>query len=406
MSNRKTSDWIQSFLKATSNTEPAKLFRQWTAVSTLAAVMQRKVYLAWGSETWYPNMYVILVGPPGSRKGTAMRVGQKMLRELGHITLASDATSRQALIRALVSSSADEFIEIDSRRSKRYNHCSLTIYSKELSVFLGADNKQNLQMMADLCDWFDCDPSWTYETLARDKETVHNVWVNLFAGTTPQAIRNNLPADAVGTGLGSRMVFVYEPRKGKRVSFPTIDNELYDKLVLDLEALYSVAGGFTVDSIVKDMYDIWYQKEDEDPPFKGPSLQHYLTRRPTHLMKMCMIMSASRSNELRITEDDFVSALDLLYNTEVKMERTFSGFGKAQTAELVDRIIEFIAIKRRVTRKELVKQFYQDVDDLKTIDTIIDKLQVPGFIRVEVNGRVTTIILDDEELGARYRNGT
>ena len=117
-------------------------------------------------------------------------------------------------------------------------------------------------------------------------------------------------------------------------------------------------------------------------------------------------MSASRSNELRITEDDFVSALDLMYRTEVKMERTFSGFGKAQTAELVDRIIEFVVIREKTTRKELVKQFYQDVDDLRTIDMIIDKLQVAGFIKVEVNGRVTTIILDNQELGARYRNGT
>lgn len=407
INDRKVEDWITAFLKATENTEPPKLFREWTAVSTLAAVMQRKVYLTWGSEVWYPNMYVVLVGPSGSRKGTAMREGQSMLRELGHIAFAADATSRQALIDALVRSFSQEFVAVRENVTKPYNHCSLTIFSAELSVFLGIGNKQNLEIMADLCDWFDCKTTWTYETKSRGQEVANNVWVNLFAGTTPELVRKNLPIEVVGGGLSSRMMFVFEPKKGRRISFPTVDQNIRQNLLIDLENLYGTSGNFTADSRVRELYDVWYQKEDADPPFTLPALQPYLTRRPGHLLKLSMIMSASRSNELLIIEEDFIKALDLLYRTEAKMERTFSGYGQAEHAELVDRIIEFIAINDTVYRRDLVKAFYQDLDSLQVLDVIITKLQAAQFLDVVIEGRnKTKLVLKNKELAKRYRDGT
>ena len=80
--SRLVPDWIESYLEATDNTEPPILYRTWTAVSVIAAVLQRKVFLEWHTRI-FPNMYIVLVGPPGRcRKGTAMVPVQKMLRIL------------------------------------------------------------------------------------------------------------------------------------------------------------------------------------------------------------------------------------------------------------------------------------------------------------------------------------
>ena len=95
---RHLDDWLEGFLKFTFNSEPPRMFRLWTAISVVAACLQRKCVLHWGSLDFYPNMYVVLVAPSGkARKGTAMIPGLKLLREMG-VKLASNYVTRQALI--------------------------------------------------------------------------------------------------------------------------------------------------------------------------------------------------------------------------------------------------------------------------------------------------------------------
>ena len=142
---RRLPDWITGFLKYTENTEPPYTFRLWTALHTITAVLQRKCYLPWGSLTFYPNMYIVLVAPPGAaRKGTAMGPSLDMLSEpnLG-VKLAAEAITREALIREL--KNANDTI-INQQTGEMIFHSSLTIHSQELTVFLGY---HNYQLMSD-----------------------------------------------------------------------------------------------------------------------------------------------------------------------------------------------------------------------------------------------------------------
>lgn len=217
MSTRTLPNWIESYMEYTENTEPPRKFRQWMALSTLASVLQRKCVLHWGTETFYPNMYIVLVGPPAARKGTAMRAGREFLDNLG-ISVASDESSRQKLIKTLQESGvADQ----DDDGSINW-HSSLTIHSSELTVFLGYGARELLSM---LCKWYDCEARYTYDTHARGKEEVPNVWVHLLGATTPGQLRASLPEDAVGSGFTSRVVFVYEEKKEKTVRKPDLSPE-------------------------------------------------------------------------------------------------------------------------------------------------------------------------------------
>lgn len=146
MTPRQLPDWIETYLSYVENTEPAEQFKLWTAISCIAACLQRKVVLEYGALTLYPNMYVVLVAPSGGRKGTAMGPGYKMLREL-NVRMSAEATTREALIRALNTSSDTD---IQEETGDMYLHSSLTIYSQELTVFLGYDKKQ---LKSDLTDW-------------------------------------------------------------------------------------------------------------------------------------------------------------------------------------------------------------------------------------------------------------
>ena len=129
--SRRLDDWIEAFVRYTDNTEPPESYRRWVAISTMASALQRKCKLEWGSEVFFPNMYIVLVGPPAARKGTAMRTGKDLLDQIG-IAVSADESSRQKLVKSL-----QEMGVADQDDLGRINfHSSMTLYSSELTVFL------------------------------------------------------------------------------------------------------------------------------------------------------------------------------------------------------------------------------------------------------------------------------
>lgn len=392
-------DWLDAYMEYTEDSEPPKMFHLWTAISTVASALQRKCYLRWGTLTFYPNMYIVLVAPSGKcRKGTAMDPARDLLDALA-MPLAAEATTREALIRALRDANSTNF---DPNTGDQQFHSSLTIHSKELTVFLGYDNKQ---LMMDLTDWFDCHNRWTYRTKTQGDDDIIGVWVNLIGATTPELIQTALPPDAIGGGLTSRIIFIFESRKYKTSIYPKPgDPELYRKIISDLERIHLMAGQFKVTDDFIDIWTQWYPDQEIHPPQLGGNLSGYMERRPTHIMKLSMIISASRSSDLIITGPDIEKAIRILEATEKKMPQAFSGVGKSQIISILPRIMSYIAEVKIISKPKLMERFLADIDDfmldrvLKTLQTmqyisIVDKVGQP--IEIHYTGEKAKSILGD-----------
>lgn len=377
MTDRRLPDWIDAYLRYTNNSEPDLLFRKWAAISTIASVLQRKCYISWGpSLLFYPNMYIVLVGPSGARKGTAMSPSLDLITDLGNISMAANATSLQALISRLTNTSYTDF---DPSTGEHQYHASLTIFSKEFTVFLGY---QNHELMAALCDWYDCDRRWKYETIKRQTEEIIGVWVNLFGGTTPELIAESLPQGAIGGGLTSRIIFIYARDKGKTVPIPISspgENELRTHLLHDLEKIHLLSGQFSVTEDFLAKWTEWYTGLDaQPPPFEDSKMQGYVKRRPTHIMKLSMIMSASRATgpSMCITSDDLKRATETLIEAESRMMHVFAGFGKSSVAEILPRVIGFLSLYKAkdIPISHIARQFYNDLDNFQ-LDRVLKTLE-------------------------------
>ena len=389
MTDRILPDWIDAYLEYTENSEPARSYRLWTAISCIAACLQRKCRLPWGSLTFYPNFYVVLVGPSGkARKGTAMGPGQKLLRNLG-INMVAEAITREALIRELANAK-DSTIDPSTGVTKL--HCSLTVFSKELTVFLGY---QNQQLMSDLTDWYDCDDNWTYRTKTQGTDKVEGVWVNLIGATTPSLIATAMPLDAIGGGLTSRIIFVYEPRKGKTVAVPmwtSRERELEVQLERDLEQIYMLQGDFTTTADFLDVWVPWYTAADENHPFDDDRFAGYFERRGNHALKLAVILSASRSNSMIVTGDDLSKALDILDMTERKMPAAVSGAGKSSQAETLIRVWTELGMNGEMTMTDLMRRFYRDAS----------KFEMEGIISTMISMGYATKSFDGSEMIIKY----
>ncbi len=296
-------------------------------------------------------MYIVLVAPSGGRKGTAMNFALHMLDELG-IKLASEAITREALIRELKNSGAAH----TDKTGRMFHHASLTIFSPELTVFLGYQNKQ---LMSDMTDWYDCRDRWTYRTKNAGTDEIIGVWVNLIGGTTPDLVRETLPQEAIGGGLTSRIIFVYANKKAHKVVFPDAPEELYRKLLNDLEDIHMMSGEFKIDPSFIDHYTEWYMTES-DTPLPDPRFGGYVERRANHLLKLSMILAASRSRDMILLGSDFKRAVSLLYEVEPLMLEVFQGMGRNPMSEVAMRILQKIRAEGEVEGALLTELFYHD----------------------------------------------
>jgi hypothetical protein len=221
-------------------------------------------------------------------------------------------------------------------------------------------------------------------------DEIIGVWVNLIGATTPELLQTTLPADAIGGGLTSRMIFVFEQNKGKIVPNPFQSQEEKDlgqDLIIDLERICMMSGEFQVTSDFIERYIQWYiDYSSGPPPFEDYRFSGYLERRPTHLLKLCMIVSASRSSSKVMDRVDFERALSILELTEKKMPYTFSGVGKSNTAEVMQRIIAVIRTAGTMEFAELLRRTYQDVDKF-LLEKMVDSLATMGTIETFYEGK-------------------
>jgi len=374
-----------------ANPEPPVLFRKWAGISAIASALQRKVRVEFGlSLTFYPNLYIVLVGPSATGKGTAMKFASDVIEQVPSIRMSAQATSLQALIRRMKETN---LTDIDLITGEQQYHSSLTIFSTEFTVFLGYHNRE---LIAALCEWYDCHARWTYETIARKKEEVIGVWVNLLAGTTPDALQSSLPIESIGAGLTSRIIFIYEQKRDKLVIIPSKTDEeilLQQNLVNDLERISMLSGIMTYTSDFIGFYTDWCHEQEANPPFYDKKFDGYCGRRRKHLMSISMVCCASRTDDMVMELCDIERAATMLAEAEVKMGMTFKGMGKSDISALINDAIIYVSNSAipDIPYWQFAKSFEGDMDKW-TMERVLTTLEAMKLVVVHKRPGTDTII--------------
>lgn len=385
---RELSGWLENYLKYTENSESPISYHVWCGLSVIAGALQRRVYLRWGlGRVVYPNLYVVLVGPSGrTRKGVAIGIAKDFLKKISSVTVTPESSSgRQAMILAMKRASVNF---MDPTDGKIKFHCAVTAFSEELSVFLG---QGDIAYLSNLTDWYDSKDEWEYETVARGKDALTGLCLNLMGGTAPDWIQSMIPQEALGGGFTSRIIFIVEEKKRKIVPeyLPTEEEEeLAELLTRDLERINQLAGEVTFTEAAKQLYIEWYIEQDTAlsagrPPITDPRFAGYCERRATHLQKLMILCSASRGDDLQIHPEDFKNALKILMDAEALMPKTFGGLGKSRISDETDTVINYIRAVKTTTRKILLSKFYRDID-ATTLGTIEATMMQMGVIQIKL----------------------
>jgi hypothetical protein len=311
------SSWLDAYLAYTAESESPEEYHLWTGISVIAGALQRHVFFDMGYFLLYPNMYIVLVGPPGRcKKSTAMRIGRDVLKAVPSAKFTADSTTREKLI-------------INLSQALKDGASAMTAHSTEFATML---TSSGMDMVVFLTDIFDCPPSWEHDTKAGGKNTIKAPFLNLLGATTPDWISRAMPLDTIGVGLTSRIIFVHQDTPRVADPIPKLteaQKALSQILISDLIGIASLSGEYKLSTEADGHYREWYRARLNNPnPTGDPRLAGYFERKPMHLLKLAMIVAASRRDALVIEETDMTGAMDILEKIESKMTRVFSGVGK------------------------------------------------------------------------------
>ncbi len=335
---RKLASWLDAFVDYTESINSPLIFRKWAGILCLAGALERKIWvMSKPPEGLYPNMYVCLVGPPGVGKTDIIRPVKSLWKAIKTVHIARSSLSRASLIDSLKDAHRSEVV---NRASKVIQFHSLQIASNELTVLLP---KYDPDILGTLTELYEGD---SYGEKKRTSEIDHEIEhpnINIIAGTTPSYLRDLMPDGFWDQGLASRFIFVYSGENNPAELFHEngISTSTKTHLIEDLSTINKLYGEvkFTAEAVKE--INCWHIAKGPPRP-DHPRLQHYNIRRTAHVLKLCMILSASESNNLVVTIEHFRTARAMLLEMENYIPDIFKAMASGGDRKIIDETWHFV----------------------------------------------------------------
>lgn len=379
-------DFISHYLEYAHTTpEVPANYSRWSALVGLGAFLGRQYYFQHGNFHIVPNIYCQLIGVAGARKGTAIKLAKKVLLAAGYNSFSAEKTSKEKFLLDLsgegdepTQSTAEDILEANLFGADQSGDCKeVFIAIDEFNDFIGTGNIEFISMLGNMWNY---QGAYTNRIKSGKSISILNPTISILGGNTPTNFALAFPPAIVGQGFLSRMIIIHGEPNGKRVTFPpSPTTEQTGAIVERLRSIKAtVIGCAELTNGAEATLDAIYQAHlgVNDVRFES-----YSQRRLDHLIKLCLIVSASAARS-SITERDVIYANTILCHAELYMPKALGEFGKGKNSDVSHKVLSVIQANHGVTTlKELWKQVHQDLNDLRELGNILNNLHEAGKIQ-------------------------
>lgn len=415
-------DFISLYLDYTSQTECPTFFHRWTAVTCLGAYLGRRPFFRFGHFVLHPNLYTMLIGSPGTKKSSAIKIGAKLLKQADYKTFAAKKTRQEKFLLDLAEQSeekteglnGDDILDMNLwGDSSSEGSCigrppaECFVAADEFNNFIGLGNTDFISILGEL---WDHEGVYDYKLKNSKSVFIPEPTISILGGNTPTGFAQAFPTESIGQGFFSRILLVYGEPSGTKHTFPPPpDTKLQTELIALLHNIKKeMVGEMKLTDEAKNLlhtiYHTW--KDLDDIRF-----EHYSNRRLTHLLKLCIVLVASRASMV-INKADVIYANTLLTFTEQLMPKALGEFGKAKNSAVTHKVM--LAIDNTelpISFRHIWQLVHNDLDSRNALIEILGNLQVAekiqavenGYLPIKkvreqgVNGTVDWNLLTDEE---------
>ena len=352
---------LRAWLHLVRETETPPLFHAWSLVSAASACLTRRCWFNLGAIKVMPNQYVLLVGPPGVRKSTAISLVRDLVSEVDGIRFAPNSTAGrlQGLLAAFkgrhksdevtdevtavmetvgkIDFGADEAHEESLGSTHVLNRHALYVAEGEFTTFSGMKMDEFINFLGDMWDKSGAD-EFEY-SLKREVIRIGLPCMNIIGGITPMHITSYLPPQAIGQGFTSRVIMVYEDEaKSNAWPEPLDENGMAGFKKIMRYIFEAMEGPFQIEPGVKARVIELYAYR---PALEDARFIHYTQRRQAHMLKVAMALAALRLS-MTVSVEDIEDAHALLVLAEARMPESLGDYGLSPVALAQTRIKEYL----------------------------------------------------------------
>lgn len=389
------STFLSDYREYCSGLEVPPSYNVFCSLVALSSLLGRKVWTYKGDYIRiYPNLYVVLVGPPGLGKNTAMENTETLLHHFKLPVSAESVTREKLILDIQAQESILSFLPPDDK----YRFASpYTVFATELSEFLGAGGIGMISFLTDIYSR----SLYEYRTKNKGSVFLNGPYLNLIAGTTPDWITNYLKDDIISGGFSRRCLFVYETARHGSVPLPRITPAMRDawkRVLARSEAVRKLQGPFEWSKEATEFFTDWYPKRFGKP---DANLVGYYETKDIQMLKVAMLIAISEGDKLVLEPRHMLAALDLLSLVETNLSRVFQGIGRNElnsaTTKVLDQLVNAPEIDYRDPLGNVVK-----------VHCLPEK-RLRSFLWKEVNqiemDAVLTHLIDSEKVGKGAMDG-
>ncbi|MGH7746716.1 MAG: hypothetical protein ACREQ5_18470, partial [Candidatus Dormibacteria bacterium] len=312
---------------------------------------------------------------------TSIGLGMRLLKQVKGINFGPQITTWQSLITHVAE--AGEMLEING---EEFTMSCVTISLSEFGSFFDPSNRELVDNLTDM--WDGKLGTIVKETKTNGSDTMVNPWINILACTTPEWISDNFNRSLVGTGFGSRPVFVYADRPNEFISYPKrnqTDKREQKTRELDLvEGLQEIAklkGEYLLTEEAYEWGDQWYVQFMENL-LKNPNKTEagFQGRRQTHVHKLAMVISASKGEFPMISKEILQEAEQRVRELDKDVTQIFSFIGQSALSRTAREMMEILSAKRSILKQSMYRTYFFRSMTVKEFDEALASAEATGQV--------------------------
>lgn len=359
-------------------------FILWTALSSIAGAIGRKVWVSRNGYQVYPNLYVLLVGKPGSTyKTSAIRNAAHFLSKIPGSGVLPENMTPAAMLNRMSENSRKKHAKIGVQS---FCDGSSFIYSGEIVNILGKSKYGNMLNL--LTELYDSEPNgWGHEnafikeTLVGGELKIFNPCINMLGATTPGAFHKDIVTkDEIKSGFTSRLLIVHDALGSNKKAIWNEDTELEPKDHIEniihkrLKDISQLNGPMKPSkAFIARHLEFMDANEQMLKNIQDERVQSFYGRKPTSIMKLATLVAIAECSDMNLDLSHWELALTLIEDIERKSASLFSSVGESKNVKAIREVFNLIRFKKSISVNEIAEFFWRDIDT-KTLDEVLNIL--------------------------------
>lgn len=345
----------------------------------VGAAAERRIWTQLGINRMYPNLYVFLVGPPGTGKTQAIMPASTMLRKSQAVALAPNDLTKQGLLDALADCSKGSFDE----RNQPFDYHFMAICISELSNFMPDFDPIIAGLLTDL---FDCPTINEEKKRSGAGKVIPFPGLCFLMGTATGHLAVAVPGPMWESGFMARITMVYCAEEIVPLDMfaeLSTDEALADEIATGLRRIGNLRGRMTwTDDAANVLRHFRLNQKDGAPVHNR--LGHYVTRRWFHFGKLCMI-AALADERMTVELEDVELAKTWLLDAESAMPEIFKDMISHEDGQTYQELRNFVWQTHMHTRNQpvpisLITNFLATRVSAFNLPRILEIAEKGGFI--------------------------